>query len=232
MGGVLYDHHAVPVGEVDHPLVELAGGGLAGGAVGVAEDEHLRLGEHVGGDAVEVGKEVVLRDEWQPVNDAAIPTGGGAGDRIAGYRHQGDIARVDERRGEHRVGRLRPDAVVDLGDWVEGHAKLLLHEGSGGLLEGGDPIVGVAAVLGTVHLLLHHGPHVRGCHLVIFADAEVEHAPFGMVGDGLPLGPLDEFELVDLGALAKIRPADPLGESILEPGVCGIDGAGGSGHRG
>ena len=122
--------------------------------------------------------------------------------------------------------------MVDLGDGVEGHAKLPQHEGSSGLLEGGDAVVGVAAVLGAVDLLLHYGPDVRRGHLVVLADAEVEHPPFGMVGDGLPLGPLDEFELVDLGALAELRPTDPLGESILEPGVCGIDGARGSGHRG
>jgi hypothetical protein len=48
----------------------------------------------------------------------------------------------------------------------------------------------------------------------------------------LPLGTLDQFELVDLGALAERRPADPLGETVLEPGVGGFCGGGRGGHRG
>ena len=119
MGGILHHHHALPVGEVDHPLVELASGGFTGGAIGVAEHEHLRLGEHVGRNAVEVGIEIVLRQEGQPVHGAAVPARGGAGHRIAGHGHQRDVAGVDEGRGQHRVGGLRPDAMVDLGDGVE-----------------------------------------------------------------------------------------------------------------
>src|SRR5262249_25247164 len=41
----------------------------------------------------------------------------------------------------------------------------------------------------------------------------------GVIGQGLALGTLDLLELVDLGALAVARAADPVGEQGLEVGV-------------
>jgi hypothetical protein len=42
-----------------------------------------------------------------------------------------------------------------------------------------------------------------------------------MFREGLPLGAFDLLELVDLGALAVIRSADPFGEQRLKPGIGG-----------
>ena len=230
MGGVLDDDHPVPVGPFDDAGIEIAGRGLAGGAVGIAEDEELRAGEDVGRDAVEVGEKVVLCHQRQPMDRAAEPARGGARDRIAGNGHERDITRVDEGRGEHRVGGLRADAMVDFGDGVERDAKLPLHEGGDGLLVLRDAVVGVAAVLGAVDLLVHHRSDSFRSHLVVLADPEVEHPPFRMVGDGLTLGPLDELELVDLVPLAVLGPADAGGETVLEPGILRDGGGGGAGH--
>ena len=121
--------------------------------------------------------------------------------------------------------------MVDLGHGIEGHVELPLHEGGGSLLEGGDAVVGVAAVLGTVDLPLHDGPDVGRRHLVVLANPEVEHPSFGMIGNRLPLGSLDQLKLVDLGALAERCPADALGEAVLEPRVGGAGGGGRGGHR-
>ena len=218
------------VGPVDDAGIEVAGCRLAGGAVGVAEDEELRPGENVGRDAVEIGKEVVLGDQRQPVDRAAEPARGGAGDRIAGNGHERDVTRVDEGRGEHRVGGLRADAMVDFGDGVERDAELPLHEGGDGLLVLRDAVVGIAAVLRAVDLLVHHrSDDLRG-HLVVLADPEVEHPPLWMVGDRLPLGPLDELELVDLVPLAVLGSPDTGGEAVLEPGILRDGGCGGAGH--
>ena len=120
--------------------------------------------------------------------------------------------------------------MVDFGDGVERDAKLPLHEGGDGLLVLRDAVVGVAAVLGAVDLLVHHRSDSFRGHLVVLADPEVEHPPFRMVGDGLTLGPLDELELVDLVPLAVLGPADAGGETVLEPGILRDGGGGGAGH--
>ena len=102
-------------------------------------------------------------------------------------------------------------------------AEDLLHEAGGGLLEGGDAVVGVAAVFDLVRLALEHVAHQRIGHVVVFADAEVEQPAFRVGGQGGALGPLDLLELVDLVALAVVGAADAVGEQRLEPGVgrCG-----------
>ena len=58
-----------------------------------------------------------------------------------------------------------------------------------------------------------------GGHLVVLADAEIDQRPLGMLGQRLPLGPLDLLELVDLGAFAVLGAADPLGKQLLEIGI-------------
>ena len=120
---------------------------------------------------------------------------------------------------QHGQGRLGADGVVDLRDRVERDAEDLLHEAGGGFLEGGDAVVGVAAVFELVDLALERLAHQRIGHVVVLADAEVEQPALGMGGQGGPLGPLDLLELVDLGALAVVGAADALGEQRLEPGV-------------
>ena len=142
-----------------------------------------------------------------------------AGHGIAGRGHQRHVAGVDEHRRQHRQGRLRADAVVDFRDRIEPHFELPLHEPGRRLLEGGDAVVGVAAVLGLVDLLGHDAADRLGGHLVVLADAEVEQTPLGVLGQGLPLGPLDLLELVDFRAFAVAAAADPLGEEMLKIGV-------------
>ena len=50
----------------------------------------------------------------------------------------------------------------------------------GGLLEGCDAVVGVAAVFELVDLALEHLADQRIGHVVVFADAEVEQSALGM----------------------------------------------------
>ena len=78
VGGVLDDDDVVLLGEGDCLFVELGRGGAAGGAVGVAEDEEFRFGADVGGDAFEIGEEIVLGGEREFVDDAAVVAGVGA----------------------------------------------------------------------------------------------------------------------------------------------------------
>ena len=102
---------------------------------------------------------------------------------------------------------------------VEGDAVLALHEAGGRLAEGGDAVVGVAAVFGLVDFLGHAAADDLGGHLVVLADAEVEQLALGMVGERLAFGALDLFELVDGGAFAVVGAADAVGEQRLEVGV-------------
>src|SRR5262249_5299410 len=119
------------------------------------------------------------------------------------------------------------DGVVDLRGRVEADAKDLLHEAGGGLLEGGDAVVGVAPVVELVHLALENVADDGVGHVVVLADAEVEEAALGVGGQGGALGALDLPELVDLRALAVVSAAEAVGEQGLKPGVsrCG-------GHQG
>ena len=86
-------------------------------------------------------------------------------------------------------------------------------------LNAGDAVVGIAAVLRLVDLLGHHAADALRRHRVVLADAEVEQLPLRVVGQRLPLGPLDLLELVDRGAFAVTGPADAVGEQALEIGV-------------
>ncbi len=109
--------------------------------------------------------------------------------------------------------------MIDLGLGVQADAEDLFHEAGGRLLEGGNAVVGVAAVFKLVDLAL-------GCladegigHVVVFADAEIQELPLWVGGQHRALGPLDLLELVNLAALAVIDAAQTLGEEGLKPGV-------------
>ena len=95
------------------------------------------------------------------------------------------------------------------------------HELGGGVLVVGDAVVGVPAVLDLVGFAGEGVAHRHVGHVVVLADAEVEEFAFGVFGEGFALGALDLLELVDLGALAVVGPADAFGEQGLEPGVGG-----------
>ena len=102
---------------------------------------------------------------------------------------------------------------------IEFHLELALHETGDGLFEGGDAVVGITAVLRLIDLGGHHAANVGGGHFVVFADAEIDQFPLGVLGQGLPLRPLDLLELVDLAAFAVVRAADAVGEELLEIGI-------------
>ncbi len=216
---VLHDDDVVRAREVDDLLVEVHRGDAAGRAVRVVQHEQLRAPADVGGDAVEVGEVVVLRKERQAMDVAAVVLRVRAGDRVTGDRHERHVTRVDEAGRDHGERGLRADAVVHLGRGIERHAEEALHEARGGFLEGGDPVVGIAAVLGLRDLLGHAAADRLGRHRVVLADAEVDERALGVVGECLALGALDLLELVDVGALAVLRPADALGEERLEVGI-------------
>ena len=105
--------------------------------------------------------------------------------------------------------------------------ELALHEAGDGLLEGGDAVIGITAVLRPVDLGGHDAAQGRRGHFVVLADAEVDQLPLRMIGQRLPLRPLDLLELVDLGTFAVVRPADAVGEEFLEIGI----GHGGSSSK-
>ena len=104
-------------------------------------------------------------------------------------------------------------------DRVELHAELSEHELGGRVLVVLDAVVGVAAVLDLVGLASQRLADDGGGHVVVLADPEVEQLAVRMVGQGFPLGALDLLELVDLGPLAVVGPAEAVGEEGLEPGV-------------
>jgi hypothetical protein len=130
--------------------------------------------------------------------------------------YQRDVAGVDEAGREHRQRRLAADGVVHLRGRIERHAERPLHEAGNRLLEAGIAVVHVAAVLGLVDLLGHSPTDRLGGHRVVLADPEIDQRPARSVGQGLPLGPLDLLELVDLGPFAVVRSANPLGKQGLK----------------
>ena len=219
MGGVLDDHDFVFFGEGDRALEELGRCGAAGGAVRVAEDEDFRFGADVGGDAFEIGQKIVLGGEREFVDDAAVERGVRAEDRVARHGHERDVAGIDEDGRQHREGVFGADAGDDFGRRIERDVVLALHEAGGRLAEGGDAVVGVAAVLGLVDFLGHAAADDLGGHFVVFADAEIEELAVGKIGERFALGALDLFELVDRGAFAVVCAADAFGEEFLEVGV-------------
>ena len=86
---------------------------------------------------------------------------------------------------QHGEGVFRADAGDDFGWRVERDVVFALHEAGGGLAEGGDAVVGVAAVLGLVDFLGHAAADDLGGHLVVFADAEIEELAVGEIGERL-----------------------------------------------
>ena len=93
-----------------------------------------------------------------------------------------------------------------------GDVELALHEAGDRFAEGGDAVVGVAAVFGLVDFLGHAAADGLGGHGVVFADAEVEELALGVVGERFAFGALDLFELVDGGAFAVVGAADAVCE--------------------
>src|SRR5438132_1550958 len=84
------------------------------------------------------------------------------------------------------------------------------------LLEGRDAIVGIAAVLDLIDFGLERRANGRIGQLVVFADAKVEQFAIRIIGERLPLGPLDLLELVDVAAFAVGRADDALADLLDE----------------
>ncbi len=109
--------------------------------------------------------------------------------------------------------------MIHFGGRIDLDAKAAFHQPRRGLFEFGHAIVGVAAIDRLIDLARHHGTDRLGGHLVVLADAEVNQFALGMLGHGLALGPLDLLEFINLGSLAVIGTADPLGEQGLKVGI-------------
>jgi hypothetical protein len=109
--------------------------------------------------------------------------------------------------------------VVDLGGRIELDVELPGHEPRDRLLELGDPVVGITPVLRPADFRDHCLANRARSHLVVFPNAEIDQRSCRVLGQGLPLGPLDLLELVDLRALAVVGTADPLGKELLKIGV-------------
>jgi hypothetical protein len=78
-------------------------------------------------DRVKVGKEAVTLEERKAHDAPAEVIRVGAQDRIAWYRHERDVPRVDEGQRKKGKGALRADAMDDLTPGIDpGNAKLTL----------------------------------------------------------------------------------------------------------
>ena len=79
----------------------------------------------------------------------------------------------DEAGGQHRVGRLAANAVVDLCCRIERDIKVSLHESGSRLFVLGDTILGISTVLRIADFRRHHLSHGRIGHRVVLADPKV-----------------------------------------------------------
>jgi hypothetical protein len=231
VSGILDDDELVAFGKRDHLLIEVPGGYLACGAVGIVQHQHFdarpKIGRHLG----EIRIEVILFQQRQTKDTASVIPSVRPCNGIARDCHQRDVARIDEAGRQHGKRRLAADAVVDLRGGVERDSELSLHESRHRLLEFSDAVVSIASVLRSMNLPLHRLPHHRIGHRIIFADAEVDQPSIRIVGKRLPLGSLDLLKLVDLGPLAILSSPNPFGEKRLEIGILQIKIGTGAGHR-
>ena len=107
---------------------------------------------------------------------------------------------------------------------IERDVEDLLHEVGGDFLEGGDAVVGIAAVFELVDLRLATS-RTSGSAMSSFSPMpKSSSSPLGMGGDGGPLGAFDLLELVNLGSFAVVGAADTVGEKRLEPRIAAHDG--------
>jgi hypothetical protein len=90
-----------------------------GRVVRVAQEHHLRLGEHVGGCGLEIGEPVVGLVHRQVVGLAADEHAASRVDGIADSRHERVVSHIDEGREQVRKPFLAADEREDLGRRVE-----------------------------------------------------------------------------------------------------------------
>ena len=215
VGGVLHHQQLVLLGEGYDFFEEFWGGHGAGRVVRVVEQEDFGLCQLLIGEAVEVGQVVVLFQQRQVVDVAAVPAAVGAEDRVAGHRRNNGVARVDEAGRQESQGVLGADGVGDLAGRVEVHAVDARHVLRHGLLELRHAVVGIAAVFGHRRLLAQRVHDARIGHAVRLANAHVDQRHVGTRRDGGIAGAADFLELVYRGVFAVVPAADALGEQLL-----------------
>ena len=110
---------------------------------------------------------------------------------------------------------------------IQFHAEFPVHVPGDCLAEVRNAVVGVTPVFRLADFLRHPPADGSVGHGIVLPDAEVQQFSLGMVCNGLPFGPLDLLELVDLAALAIGGAADALREQLLEEGVVHRSKAGG-----
>ena len=98
VGVVVDDEQVVLLGERDRAIEVLVVGDGRGRVVGVAQEHHLGLGEHLGRGRLEVGEEAVLLGHRHPPGLAADHDAAGVVDGVADAGDERVLAGVDERR--------------------------------------------------------------------------------------------------------------------------------------
>ena len=153
VGRVVADQDVVATREL-HGFVEESERGDGGGrVVGVVEPQDFGAPRHVRRHGGQIGQPVVLSAQRQNEAFAACHQGADVVDRIARLRHEGDIARINERPRDVRDAVLAADGGEDFGFGIERHAvALLIIRGDGFGIVGHREIAAVAMAVGVVRI--------------------------------------------------------------------------------
>ena len=208
MSRVLNDDDFVLLGEVDDLGKEFRRRGFARRGVGIVDYHQLCPLENVRRDNIQIRIEIVLFQQRHIVDFAAAVAGVRSRDRVAGNRHEGNVAGIDKAFRQHRQGGFGAHAVVDLRYGIQLNAEFSFHISSRRLFEFQNAVVGVAAVFDLVDFLRHSFADGDVSHLVVFANAEVEQFAFRMICQRLALGALDLFKFINRRVFAVVGAAN------------------------
>ena len=217
---VVDDDDVVLLREGDDLGEELRRRRSSGRIVRIVEHQRLGLLQHIRGNAVEIGQEIVLLEQRQIVDGAAQVFRVRAVDRITGRGHQRDVAGIDKAVRQDGQRALVADGMHDFGFRIEtADAEDFFHPMRGRLLVLGAAVVGVAAVFGLGGFVSQRLDAHRMRHLIGLTDAHVDQLRRRISGLSGAFGALDLLEFVDGGVFAVTFPTDAFGEEILDVGL-------------
>ncbi len=206
VGVVVDEEQVVLLGERDSLVEVLRRGRCRGGVVGVAQEHHLGLGEHICRNVVEVGQEVVLLVHRHEVALATGEDAAGLIDGIAAAGNERVVAGIDECEEDVRDALFGADEGDDLVVGVDIDIEAVLHPLGARLAIGLRAVVAGVSVVVRLARGIRHRVYdvVRGRHVGI-TDTERD--------DVDPLSLLRLLLAVDLGEQVRRQ----IGDTVCGP---------------
>ena len=220
ISGVADDQQFVLFREFHRFREELDRGGSACRIVRIVQVQQFCTLTLIFREAFQIGQITVFLKQRQFDHFAAEVFGPGSEYGIARNGNNGDVAGIDETRGQQCQSGFTADRMADFGFGIKFHAVKRFHVTRGGLFEFQHAVIGIDAVFPFCALFLQSLDNSGKCHIIRFAHTHVDELHAGIFRHRFAFCAFDLFKFIDFRIFSECFAADAPGECALKKTFC------------